>query len=88
MKLLLNLIALISISASMAQSPYEIIDAVSSDRIEQDIVKLVSFGTRHTMSETESDTRGIGAARRWIKSEFEKISAECGDCLEVSFQRT
>jgi hypothetical protein len=50
MKLLLNLIALISISASMAQSPYEIIDAVSSDRIEQDIVKLVSFGTRHTMS--------------------------------------
>ena len=71
-----------------AQTPYEIIDGVSSERIEQDIRKLVSFGTRHTMSETESDVRGIGAARRWIQSEFEKISKECGGCLEVSIQRT
>ena len=68
--------------------PYSIMDAVSTDRIEKDIQKLVSFGTRHTMSETESDTRGIGAARRWIKSEFESISKECGGCLEVSMQRT
>ncbi|MGQ4275833.1 M28 family metallopeptidase [Pseudidiomarina sp. E22-M8] len=60
--------------------------AVSAERIEQDITKLVSFGTRHTLSETESDTRGIGAARRWIKAEFEEISAACGDCLEVYFQ--
>tara|TARA_Y100001973_G_scaffold22686_2_gene33867 strand:+ start:808 stop:2124 length:1317 start_codon:yes stop_codon:yes gene_type:complete len=60
--------------------------AVSADRIEQDITKLVSFGTRHTLSETESDTRGIGAARRWIKAEFEKISAACGGCLEVYYQ--
>lgn len=71
-----------------SQTSYEIIDQISSDRIEKDIKKLVSFGTRHTMSETESDTRGIGAARRWIKSEFEKISSECGGCLEVSMQRT
>jgi len=56
---------------------------VSAERIEADIRKLVSFGTRHTLSETESDTRGIGAARRWIKSEFEAISKECGGCLEV-----
>jgi len=46
----------------------------------------VNFGTRHTLSETESNTRGIGAARRWIKAEFEKISAQCGGCLEVYFQ--
>lgn len=59
--------------------------AVSADRIEQDIRKLVGFGTRHTLSETESDTRGIGAARRWIKQEFEAISAQCGGCLEVMF---
>ncbi len=72
----------------MAQSPSEIISEVNVGRIESDIQKLVSFGTRHTMSETESDTRGIGAARRWIKAEFEKISEACGGCLEVSMQRT
>ncbi len=58
---------------------------VSSERIEVDIRELVGFGTRHTLSETESDTRGIGAARRWIKEEFERISAECGGCLEVFY---
>ena len=46
----------------------------------------MSFGTRHTRSEAESETRGIGAARRWIHSELERISGECGGCLEVSFQ--
>src|SRR5690554_3511502 len=60
--------------------------AVQADRIEADIRTLVSFGTRHTLSETESETRGIGAARRWIKAEFEKISAQCGGCLEVYYQ--
>jgi hypothetical protein len=44
---------------------------------------LVDFGTRHSLSETESGTRGIGAARRWVRAEFEKISAACGGCLEV-----
>src|SRR3546814_15420909 len=44
---------------------------------------LGSFGTRHTLSDTKSDTRGIGAARRWIHAEFERISAQCGGCLEV-----
>lgn len=65
---------------------HDIVADVSADRIESDITTLVNFGTRHTLSETESDTRGIGAARRWIKAEFEKISAECGGCLEVYFQ--
>lgn len=65
---------------------YDIAEAISPERIEQDITTLVNFGTRHTLSQTESDTRGIGAARRWIKAEFEKISAECGGCLEVYFQ--
>ena len=46
---------------------------------------MVDFGTRHTLSETESNTRGIGAARRWIFDEFEKISSECGGCLEVIY---
>jgi len=65
---------------------HDIQKQISAERIESDIRKLVSFGTRHTLSETESDTRGIGAARRWIKSEFEKISAQCGGCLKVYFQ--
>src|SRR5690606_31393982 len=61
---------------------YAIGSAPSSARIEADIRKLVSFGTRHTLSDTKSDTRGIGAARRWIRAEFERISADCGGCLE------
>lgn len=65
---------------------HDIAADVSAERIEQDIRKLVGFGTRHTLSDTKSDTRGIGAARRWIKQEFEKISAACGNCLEVYYQ--
>ena len=64
---------------------HAIATAPSAARIEADIRKLVSFGTRHTLSETESDSRGIGAARRWIKAEFERISAACGGCLEVRY---
>ena len=66
---------------------FKIIDEVSSERIEKDIRKLVSFGTRHTLSDTISKKRGIGAARRWIKSEFERISNDCNNCLEVFYQK-
>jgi hypothetical protein len=66
---------------------YEIIDAVSAERIKADVTKLANFGTRHTLSDTVSSTRGIGAARRWIKSEFEKTSATCNGCLEVFYQK-
>ncbi len=66
---------------------YEIIAGVSADRIENDIQTLADFGTRHTLSDTLSETRGIGAARRWIKSEFDRISAGCENCLEVFYQR-
>jgi hypothetical protein len=67
---------------------YDIVRASSPERAEADIRKLVSFGTRNTLSDTTSETRGIGAARRWIKSEFDRISEECGGCLEVSYQRS
>ena len=59
---------------------------MSADRIEQSINKLVSFGTRHTLSDTISNKSGIGAARRWIKKSFEEISSECNNCLEVFYQ--
>ncbi|MEP0131997.1 MAG: M28 family metallopeptidase [Eudoraea sp.] len=66
---------------------YEIIDNVSSERLRNDVTTLTNFGTRHTLSDTISATRGIGAARRWIKSEFEKISDNCNSCLEVFYQK-
>ena len=73
--------------AQTNQKIYDIIDAVSAERIEKDVLILANFGTRNTFSDTVSQTRGIGAARRFIKSEFEKISKECKNCLEVSYQK-
>ena len=66
---------------------YDIIDAVSEERLKKDVKTLADFGTRHTLSDTISDTRGIGAARRWIKSEFDNISKDCNNCLEVFYQK-
>lgn len=66
---------------------YDIINSVSAERIEADITTLANFGTRHTLSDTVSDTRGIGAARRWIKSSFDKISQDCNNCLDVFYQK-
>ncbi|SFC12168.1 Peptidase family M28 [Zunongwangia mangrovi] len=65
---------------------YDIISSISADSIEADIRKLVSFGTRNTFSDTVSDTRGIGAARRWIKSEFDNIASDC-NCMDVFYQK-
>jgi len=64
---------------------YDIATEPSPERIRSDIQTLVDFGTRHTLSETESQTRGIGAARRWIYDEFKAISKDCGGCLEVIY---
>jgi hypothetical protein len=55
---------------------------VSAERIRTNIEKLVSFGTRSTIS-AQGDERGVGAARDWIKAEFERYSKDCGGCLEV-----
>ncbi|WP_024771008.1 M28 family peptidase [Aquimarina macrocephali] len=73
--------------AQTDQRIYDIINAVSADRIETDVKKLANFGTRNTFSDTISQTRGIGAARRWIKTEFEKISTDCKNCLDVFYQK-
>ena len=61
----------------------KIVAEISPKRIESYVRKLVSFETRHTMSDTVSDTRGIGAARRWIKAELERCGA--GTALQVAF---
>ncbi|HST57049.1 MAG TPA: hypothetical protein VLK84_00085, partial [Longimicrobium sp.] len=93
------LLALAAASAQAQQAPatpahgpggenpriHEIVRAVQPSRIESDVRALAGFGTRHTMSDTTSATRGIGAARRWIFAEFQKISQACGGCLEVRY---
>jgi len=60
---------------------------VSAERIRANIEKLASFGTRLTLSAQDPAAiaagRGIGAAREWIKSEFERYAKDCGGCLEV-----
>src|SRR6201984_2210934 len=60
---------------------------ISAQRIRANVEKLVSFGTRSTISAQDPAAvpsgRGIGAAREWIKSEFERHSKDCGGCLEV-----
>jgi Peptidase family M28 len=60
--------------------------SIKPSQIHQTIEKLVSFGTRNTLSSMETDLppgQGINAAAEWIASQFDAISRECGDCLEV-----
>jgi len=92
MKFKLFMAILFVSSFSFAQTHFtkmlsDVATAPSAKNIKKDITKLVDFGTRHTLSDTISNTRGIGAARRWIKSEFENISKNCNDCLEVRYQK-
>ncbi|MEJ6024241.1 M20/M25/M40 family metallo-hydrolase [Ramlibacter sp. PS4R-6] len=71
-------------SLALALPPLEELAAqVSEAELHGTITRLVAFGTRHTLSETKSETRGIGAARRWVQSRFAAISRDCGGCLQV-----
>ena len=93
----LALFLLFSAGLSRAQEPMPVLSSdpkiaaairqVSPDRIRQTIEKLVSFHNRSTLSAQDEDaikaSKGIGAAREWIKSEFERYSKDCGGCLEV-----
>lgn len=83
----LFLILNLTLTKAQQHPLYDIIESVSSKRLEKDVQILVNFGTRHTLSDTLSESRGIGAARRWIKSEFETISKNCDNCLEVFYQK-
>ncbi len=79
--------------AAWAQSPAvapldpvvaQIVAQISPQRIQKHIESLVAFHTRHTLSETESEVRGIGAARRWIQRELQACSKATGGRLQVS----
>jgi Zn-dependent M28 family amino/carboxypeptidase len=62
----------------------ELAAQVRPEELRSTVDRLVGFGTRHTLSDTQSDTRGIGAARRWVQSRFAAISRDCGDCLQIA----
>ena len=68
-------------------APRDTLTAVAKDvdpaALRATIARLVAFGTRHTLSDTVSETRGIGAARRWAKGRFEAIGAACDGCLTI-----
>jgi Zn-dependent M28 family amino/carboxypeptidase len=83
----------LAFSRVLSQQPPEksktvesIISEISKSNLKALDEKLVGFGTRHTMSDTASDTRGIGAARRWIKSEFEKAAKQSNGRMTFEFQ--
>lgn len=87
----LFIISLITISAS-AQTTVkqdagikQMVDEVSAKNIEAIVRKLVSFKTRHTLSDTVSKTEGIGAARNWIKSEYQRYAAASNGRMKVEF---
>jgi hypothetical protein len=60
-----------------------IVQQVSADNLRRYDAALVGFGTRNTVLQLDSKTRGIGAARDWLAGQFKKISADCGGCLEI-----
>jgi hypothetical protein len=60
-----------------------IVAQVQEAELRNTITTLVAFGTRQTLSDTTSNTRGIGAARRWAESRFAAIAKDCGGCLTI-----
>jgi len=74
------LLAVIAVPGAVQGEPA---GEVSQARLKADVEVLVGFGTRHTLSEQDHPSRGIGAARRWGEAEFRKTSEACGGCLEI-----
>ncbi len=62
------------------------LQGVDPARIERTVRALVGFGTRHVLSRTDSDTEGTGAARKWLRTEYEAIAQASGGRLSVTLQ--
>jgi len=77
--------AVVAGAASPVEQPLlrDIAAAADAAQVKLTIEALVGFGTRHTLSDTASPKRGIGAARRWAQARFEQIGRDCGGCLSV-----
>ena len=82
------LLAVTAASAASVPKPNPqiagVVREISARNIEANIRKLVSFGTRHTLSDATSETRGIGAARRWLQAEFERYAKDSDSRLQVT----
>ena len=76
-------ILLAALLASPALSHDAPANQVSEARLRADVARLVSFGTRHTLSVQDDPRRGIGAARRWAEAELRKTAKACGGCLQI-----
>lgn len=94
-KLFLLILCCLILPAVYSQQPprknpmvEKILKEISAKNIKTTVEKLVTFGTRHTLSDTVSETAGIGAARRWIKSEFERYAKGSGGRMSVEFHET
>ena len=85
--LLLAAVAIPSV-ASAQDAPARLVrqttSAVSEAELRATVAHLVTYGTRHTLSDTTSSTQGIGAARRWAAGRFAVIAKACGGCLEIA----
>ena len=62
----------------------KMITEIKAENLEATVKKLVSLGTRHTLSDTKSKTKGIGAAQQWVKSEFDKYALESNGRLTAA----
>jgi Peptidase family M28 len=78
-----TLLAALSVHGAEQPILREIALAPDPNELHATIQALVGFGTRHSLSDTASPKRGIGAARRWAQSRFEQIARDCGGCLSI-----
>ncbi|WP_033074139.1 M20/M25/M40 family metallo-hydrolase [Sphingopyxis sp. MWB1] len=78
------LAAAFCLASPMALAQPQASEAPDAQRLKAMVEKLVSFGTRHSLSSASDPARGIGAARNWGAAEFERISKDCGDCLMIT----
>ena len=62
----------------------DVANDVSQDSMHANLTALVGFGTRHSLSDRASKTRGIAAAQDWVKARFARINSDCGRCLEIA----
>jgi Zn-dependent M28 family amino/carboxypeptidase len=79
--------AAIAAAATASAAPESLLRDIANSpdpkQLQATVQALVGFGTRHTLSDTVSSKRGIGAARRWAQSRFEQISRDCDGCLSI-----